>query len=72
MMYHTNEPTPTIVFEDVSPKGWVTADDHMGFDLTTTKLIIQRLAQFHATSIYMDRGVIFILFNFLKILKFIP
>lgn len=56
-MFHTNEPSPTIVFEDCSPNGWVMADDFMGFDLPTTKLIIQRLAQFHASSIYMDRGV---------------
>ncbi|CAG9833646.1 unnamed protein product [Diabrotica balteata] len=42
-----------LILENLVPKGYKNLDRHVGFDLTTTKLILKDLAKFHAAPMAM-------------------
>lgn len=50
------DPVDIIVLEDLKQSGFVMKDRLVGFDMSHTNLVVERLAQFHATSIiYLEK-----------------
>jgi Ecdysteroid kinase-like family len=52
MIYQTNEPTPTIVLEDVGEQGFDVIEKPVE-DFEVSKQIFRRLAKFHAASFFL-------------------
>ncbi|CRL00979.1 CLUMA_CG014162, isoform A [Clunio marinus] len=53
LIYATNIPFPVIILKDLGPEGYF-APRMPAADIEDSKLIIQRLAQFHAASFYLS------------------
>lgn len=45
-----NDPVPIIVLEDLKPQGYEVGMKQLGFDLDHFKLVMEKMAQFHAAS----------------------
>lgn len=56
LIYATKSPFPIIILKDLNADGYITPRAPFE-DLEDTKLIIQRLAQFHAASYYLNEMV---------------
>lgn len=56
LIYTTNDPFPIIILEDLTYDGF-SAPSLPFYDIDDSKLIIQRLAQFHAASYYLSEMV---------------
>ena len=52
MLFQSNDPTPVIVFEDVSVDGF-TLITKQPDDFEVSRKIVQRLAKFHAANFYL-------------------
>ncbi|KAH8283642.1 hypothetical protein KR018_010328 [Drosophila ironensis] len=53
-LYHcTKQPESTMVFEDLGQLGYVMASRELGLDEEHCRLVMQRLAEFHATSMVL-------------------
>lgn len=59
MIYSSNEPAPILIFEDISPKGFLTVNEN-GLNLELAKRSVSRLGQYHAASMVIDSKVSFI------------
>lgn len=57
LIYHSNEPAPLIIFEDISPKGYETCSD-FGVDYDLSQLAYHRLGQMHAASMVLHENSI--------------
>lgn len=56
LVYAQVEPFPVLIMKDLSPDGF-SAPRQPPVDLDDSKLIIKRLAQFHAASFYLSESV---------------
>uniref|UniRef100_A0A182XXH1 CHK kinase-like domain-containing protein n=1 Tax=Anopheles stephensi TaxID=30069 RepID=A0A182XXH1_ANOST len=52
---HSTEPTEVIVLEDLCEREFVMVSRRQGMDLEHTRLVLRRLAQFHAASVVLER-----------------
>lgn len=55
LIYHTNDPVPTLILEDLSVTGYEMLNRTL--DYTGANLVAQRLAKFHAASVYLQANV---------------
>ncbi|XP_037920569.1 uncharacterized protein LOC119657636 [Hermetia illucens] len=51
--YYTDDPTETIIFEDVTPLGYKIGDDPTGLDEKHCELVFTKLARYHAASMVL-------------------
>lgn len=56
LVYHSNDPAPILIFEDVSPLGYETCKDY-GVDHELSELAFHRLGQIHAASMVLEENV---------------
>lgn len=57
MLYHTNEPTQTLVFEDLTKRDYELPKPPVSFDVS--KIVFSKLAKWHACSMVMNENVRF-------------
>lgn len=55
LIYHTEDPVPTLILEDLSVSGYEMVEKTLDYD--GAKLVAQRIAKFHAASIYLQANV---------------
>uniref|UniRef100_A0A182JZK9 CHK kinase-like domain-containing protein n=1 Tax=Anopheles christyi TaxID=43041 RepID=A0A182JZK9_9DIPT len=51
---HSTEPTDVIVLEDLRERQYTMANRRQGLDMAHTRLVLRRMAQFHAASVVMQ------------------
>lgn len=63
LVYKTNDPAPVIILIDESPNGFETYTKPLNME--EIQVVIERIAKFHACSVFMNENVIFfLLFDF--------
>lgn len=55
LLYHTLQPIPVLVLEDLIARGCETSNTTFGYEEST--MIIKRLAQFHASSVFINEVI---------------
>ncbi|XP_037931998.1 uncharacterized protein LOC119666791 [Teleopsis dalmanni] len=58
LYFSLKEPIKTLVFEDLCDKGFEVASRESGLDVAHARLVLQKLAQFHATSMVLAKKVV--------------
>lgn len=56
-VYQSNEPAPVIIFIDEAPNGFTSYKTALTYD--QSQVLIERIAKFHACSVYMNQNVCF-------------
>lgn len=56
-MYQTNAPVPILIMENMISLGYSTIHDRREISFDSTKVLIGKLAQFHATSFVLDKQI---------------
>lgn len=55
LIYQSRDPVDVIILEDITQFGYETLDQHLTFE--ETKIVISRMAKFHAASLFMEYDV---------------
>lgn len=56
-MYQTKEPVPILVMQDMISLGYTTIHDRRQISFDSSKVLIGKLAQFHATSYVLNKQI---------------